>query len=157
MTPANNKVPSLLNEQYLHGNDDESIAKSIKLGYPEKEMPPWGAALSDKDIRSMVIYIREQQFLFKRGQIKIEKLAETFTGKTEHHNFQANTWVGDLIEPWSLAFLGADKALVTEKLGMETLEQEPQPHDAGWRREEGPGATEAHRIDFPKIVIRLAS
>ena len=38
MTPANNKVPSLLNEQYLHGNDDESIAKSIKVGYPEKEM-----------------------------------------------------------------------------------------------------------------------
>ena len=48
MTPANNKVPSLLNEQYLHGNDDESIAKSIKLGYPEKEMPAWGGALSDK-------------------------------------------------------------------------------------------------------------
>ena len=74
MMTYSNKVPSLLSEQFLHGNDDESIAKSIKLGYPEKEMPPRGAALSDKDIRSMVIYIREQQFLFKRGQIKIEKL-----------------------------------------------------------------------------------
>ncbi len=117
MTPANNKVPSLLNEQYLHGNDDESIAKSIKNGYPEKEMPPWGAALSDKDIRSMVIYIREQQFLFKRGQIKIEKLPDAFDGKSQLHNFHVDTWVADLVEPWSLAFLGADKAIVTEKLG----------------------------------------
>ena len=99
MTPANNKVPSLLNEQYLHGNDDESIAKSIKLGYPEKEMPPWGAALSDKDIRSMVIYIREQQFLFKRGQIKIEKLPDAFDGKSQLHNFHVDTWVADLVEP----------------------------------------------------------
>lgn len=117
MTPANNKVPSLLGEQYLHGNDDESIAKSIKNGYPEKEMPPWGAALSDKDIRSMVIYIREQQFLFKRGQIKIEKLPDAFDGKSQLHNFHVDTWVADLVEPWSLAFLGADKAIVTEKLG----------------------------------------
>ncbi len=117
MTPANNKVPSLLSEQFLHGNDDESIAKSIKNGYLEKEMPAWGAVLSDKDIRSMVIYIREQQFLFKRGQIKIEKLPDSFTGKSPLHDFQVNTWVSDLIEPWSLAFLPGNKAVVTEKLG----------------------------------------
>ncbi|MEY2879780.1 MAG: Soluble aldose sugar dehydrogenase YliI precursor [Verrucomicrobiota bacterium] len=117
MTPGNNKVPSLLGDTFLHGNDDESIAKSIKEGYPLKEMPPWGAVLSDKDIRSMVIYIREQQFLFKRGAIKIEKLPDSFDGKSAQHNFHVETWVGDLVEPWSLAFLGADKAIVTEKLG----------------------------------------
>lgn len=119
MTPANHKVPSLLGEQFLHGNDDESIAKSIKNGYPEKEMPPWGAALNDKDIRSMVIFIREQQFLFKRGDIKIEKLPDAFDGKSQLHNFHVDTWVADLVEPWSLAFLPGpgNKAIVTEKLG----------------------------------------
>ena len=117
MTPGNNKVPSLLSDQFLHGNDDESIAKSIRNGYPEKEMPPWGAVLAEKDIRSMVIYIREQQFLFKAGKIKIEKLPDSFTGKSELHNFALNTWVGDLVEPWSLAFLPANKAIITEKLG----------------------------------------
>ncbi len=119
MTPANNKVPSLLGDTFLHGSDDESLAKSIKNGYPEKEMPPWGAALSEKDIRAMVIFIREQQFLFKKGQIKIEKLPDSFTGKSQLHGFQVNTWVGDLIEPWSLAFLPGpgNKAVVTEKLG----------------------------------------
>ena len=117
MTPGNQKVPSLLDDEWLHGGDDASIAKSIKEGYPLKEMPPWGGALSDSDIRSMVIFIREQQFLFKAGQIKIEKLPDSFTGKSELHNFQVNTWVDDLIEPWSLAFLAANKAIVTEKLG----------------------------------------
>ena len=39
-TPANNKVPSLLDDEWMHGGDDESIAKSIRNGYPEKEMPP---------------------------------------------------------------------------------------------------------------------
>lgn len=117
MTPANNKVPSLLDDEWLHGGDDASIAKSIKTGYPEKEMPPWGGAMSDSDIRSMVIFIREQQFLFKQGQIKVEKLPDSFTGKSALHDFQVNTWVGDLIEPWSLAFLTATRAIVTEKQG----------------------------------------
>lgn len=117
MTPANNKVPSLLDDEWLHGGDDDSIAKSIKHGYPEKEMPPWGGALSDKEIRAMVIFIREQQFLYKRGTIKIEKLPESFTGKTQLHNFQVNTWVGNLNEPWSLAFLSPTLAITGEKKG----------------------------------------
>ncbi len=119
MTPGNNKVPSLLSETFLHGNDDASIARSIKNGYPEKEMPPWGAALSENDVRSMVIFIREQQFQFKKGQLKIEKLPDSFTGKSQLHGFKLDTWVGDMIEPWSLAFLPGpgNKAIVTEKLG----------------------------------------
>jgi aldose sugar dehydrogenase len=116
-TPGNQKVPSLLDDEWLHGGDDESIAKSIRVGYPEKEMPPWGAAMTEKDIRAMVIFIREQQFLFKRGDTKIEKLADSFTAKTKLHDFELNTWVGPLVEPWSLAFLSANRAIVTEKKG----------------------------------------
>ena len=118
-TPGNHKVPSLLTGPFLHGDDDASLAKSIKTGYPEKEMPPWGAALTDTDIRAMVIFIREQQFKFKQGQIKIEKLPDSFAGKSQLHDFQLNTWISDVIEPWSLAFLPGpgNKAIVTEKLG----------------------------------------
>ena len=117
MTPANNKVPSLLDDEWLHGGDDDSIAKSIKNGYPEKEMPPWGGALTDKEIRAMVIFIREQQFAFKRGQIKIEKLPDSFAGKSQLHNFQLDTWVDALTEPWSMAFLSPKLAIVGEKKG----------------------------------------
>ena len=116
-TPAQNKVPSLLDDEWLHGGDDESIAKSIRNGFPEKEMPPWSATMTDKEVRAMVVYIREQQSLFRRGQTKVEKPADDITVKSQLHNYQVHTWVGGLTEPWSLAFLPGNKAVVTEKKG----------------------------------------
>jgi glucose/arabinose dehydrogenase len=116
-TPAGNKVPSLLDDEWLHGGDDESIARSIRNGYPEKEMPMWSATLSEKEIRAMVIYIREQQSLYRRGQIKFQKPADDVTVKSQLHDFQVHTWVENLTEPWSLAFLPGNRAVVTEKRG----------------------------------------
>ena len=40
--------PSLLKDTWLHGGDDESIAKSIRTGFPEKGMPVWGAAIPER-------------------------------------------------------------------------------------------------------------
>ncbi len=116
-TPANNKVPSLLDDEWLHGGDDESIAKSIKIGYPEKEMPGWAAGMTDKEIRAMVIYIREQQFAFRRGETKIEKRPDDLVAKSKLHNFEVHPWVSGLVEPWGLAFLPGNKAVVAEKKG----------------------------------------
>ncbi len=116
-TPAGNKVPSLLDDEWLHGGDDESIARSIRNGYPEKEMPVWSATMPEKEIRAMVIYLREQQSLFKRGQIKFSKPQESVTVQSELHAYQLNTWVGDVTEPWSLAFLPGNRAIMTEKRG----------------------------------------
>src|SRR3954468_9048042 len=116
-TPAGNKVPSLLDDEWLHGGDDESIARSIRNGYPEKEMPPWSATMTDKEIRAMVVYIREQQSLFRRGQVKIEKPKDDIAVKSQLHNFQLHTWISDVNEPWSLAFLPGDRAVLTEKRG----------------------------------------
>ena len=116
-TPANNKVPSLLDDEWLHGGDDASIAQSIRNGYPEKEMPAWGATMSDLEIRAMVVYLREQQSLFRRGQVKLEKPADDITVKSQLHDYQLHTWVGGVTEPWSLAFLPGNRAVMTEKKG----------------------------------------
>ena len=116
-TPAGHTVPSLLDDEWLHGGDDDSIAKSIKIGYPEKEMPGWATGMTDKEIRAMVIYIREQQFAFRRGDTKIDKRPEDLVAKSKLHNFQVHPWVGDLAEPYGLAFLPGGKAIVTEKKG----------------------------------------
>lgn len=116
-TPSGAKVPSLLDNEWLHGGDDESIAKSIRLGYPEKEMPPWGEAIGEKDVRAMVIYIREQQDLHRRGQLELVKPPVSFSRATKLHGFQLDTWVDDVKEPYSLAFLSPTKALMTEKKG----------------------------------------
>jgi hypothetical protein len=108
---------SLLDDVWLNGGDDASIEKSIRGGFPDKGMPAWGNAIPDKEIRAMVIYIREQRDLARRGQVQFTKPADSVTAKSQLHDYQLNTWVGGLKEPYSLAFLKPDLAIVTEKRG----------------------------------------
>ncbi len=52
--------PSLVDDEWRHGGDDASIAKSIHDGQPAAGMPPFGVTLSAPEIRALVIYIREE-------------------------------------------------------------------------------------------------
>jgi glucose/arabinose dehydrogenase len=112
-----NKAQSLLDDEWLVGGDEESLARSIRFGFPEREMPAWGAAIPEVEVRAMVIYILEQRELYKRGQITFAEPAESMTVKTKLHEYQLNTWIGGIKEPYSLAFLPGGKAVMTEKLG----------------------------------------
>ena len=109
--------PSLLKDVWLHGGDDESIAHSIRTGFPEKEMPRWGATIPEAEIRAMVIFIRESRAKFQREHTVFPQPAESITAKTLLHNYQLHTWIDGLVEPWSMAFLPNDQAVVTEKRG----------------------------------------
>jgi aldose sugar dehydrogenase len=108
-------APSMLDDVWVSGGDDESLARSIRLGNPDKGMPAWSPALSEEEIRSLVIFIREQRA--KAGQAEIPKPADSITARSQLHNYQLNTWVDGLNDPWSLAFLPDGRALVTEKRG----------------------------------------
>lgn len=111
------QAPSMLDDVWVHGGDDESLAKAIRNGFPEKGMPAWSAALPEEDVRAMVIYIREQREKFKKGQLTIPKPAESVTVKSQLHDYQLKTWVEGLNDPWSMTFLPDRRALVTEKRG----------------------------------------
>jgi len=111
------KAQSLLDDQWLGGGDDMSLARSIRNGFPDKEMPAWGGAIPEVEIRSMVIYIRELRAKHQRDQTQFAKPAESITVQSKLHNYQLNTWVEELDDPWSLAFLPGNRALVTEKKG----------------------------------------
>ncbi|MBC7367093.1 MAG: PQQ-dependent sugar dehydrogenase [Undibacterium sp.] len=111
------QAPSMLDDVWAHGSDDESLAKSIRNGFPEKGMPAWGAAIPDKEIRAMVIYIREQRAKFARENTVFTKPADSITSESQLHPFRIDTWVSNLKEPWSLAFLPNGIALATEKRG----------------------------------------
>ncbi len=110
-------APTMLKDVWLHGGDDDSIAKSIRNGFPEKSMPPWGAAIPEKEIRAMVVYIHEMRAKYLRENTSFPKPAESLTVKSQLHGYQLNTWVPALKEPWSLAFLSPTQAIMTEKRG----------------------------------------
>jgi aldose sugar dehydrogenase len=111
------QAQSLLDDVWVAGGDDESLARSIRNGFPEKGMPAWGQAIPEKEIRAMVIYIREQRERHQRGLLQFNKPADSITAKSQLHEYQVNTWIGGVKEPWSLAFLPGGKALLTEKTG----------------------------------------
>lgn len=110
-------APSMLDDLWNHGGDNESLARSIRDGIPDKGMPPWGQVMEDKDIRAMVIYLQEMRTKFKNGQITFPAPADSMTVQSELHAYRIDTWVGQLEEPYSLAFLPAGRAIVTEKKG----------------------------------------
>ncbi|MEO6245918.1 MAG: PQQ-dependent sugar dehydrogenase, partial [Opitutaceae bacterium] len=110
-------APTMLKDEWLHGGDDDSIAQSIRNGFPEKGMPPWGVAIPEKEIRAMVVYIHEMRAKYLRENTTFPKPAESITVKSQLHAYQLNTWVAGVKEPWSLAFLSADRAVMTEKRG----------------------------------------
>lgn len=111
------QAPTMLDEVWTNGGDDESLSKSIRTGFPDKGMPAWGAAIPDKEIRAMVIYIRELRAKALREQTAFIKPADSMTAKTQLHDYKLDTWVDNLREPWSLAFLSPTSAIMTEKLG----------------------------------------
>src|SRR5688572_16755384 len=80
------QAPSMLDDVWVHGGDDESLAKSIRNGFPEKGMPAWSAALPEKEIRAMVIFIREQRAIAKAAGTPVVKPAESITVKSQLHD-----------------------------------------------------------------------
>jgi aldose sugar dehydrogenase len=52
---------SLVDAQWNHGATDEAIARVIRDGLPQMEMPAFGAALSERDILGLVHFIRDRE------------------------------------------------------------------------------------------------
>lgn len=111
------QAQSLLDDVWLAGGDDESLARSIRNGFPEKGMPAWGAAIPEKEIRAMVIYLHEQRAKHQRENTDFAKPQGSMIVKSQLHDYHLETWIDDVKEPYSLAFLPGNRAVMTEKRG----------------------------------------
>jgi glucose/arabinose dehydrogenase len=111
-------APSLVDDQWAYGGDDESIARSIRDGRPGAGMQAWKEMFSDLEIRALVIYLRELGVQWQR-----ERQAPTAPWRSDQvisselHAFRIEEVVGGLETPWSIAFLPDGRMVVAEKPG----------------------------------------
>ncbi len=109
---------SLIDGVWKYGASDAEIAKVIRDGVPELGMVPWKGVLSEEQIRSLIIFMREQKHLAESTGIleKVKPLGGVFS--TQHHNFRLETVaeVDDIL--WSIDFLPDDSILITQRNGV---------------------------------------
>jgi aldose sugar dehydrogenase len=108
---------SLIGGALKYGSDDASLSTSIRLGYPQAGMPPWSGVLTEGEIQTLVVYIREKAAAFARKDLTFPKPVGDLSITSERHTYRLETVADGLREPWSLAFLPGNRAVVTEKTG----------------------------------------
>lgn len=110
-------APALLGENWKHGGSEDAIAASIRNGHPEAGMPAFGATVSEKEIRGLVVYINEQAGHAASRRDPPPHPDANAVAKSELHSYRLETAVTGLAEPWAIAFLPDGRVLITEKRG----------------------------------------
>ncbi|MCB1094362.1 MAG: PQQ-dependent sugar dehydrogenase [Verrucomicrobiae bacterium] len=112
-------APSFLDGEWKHGSTDAEIAQTILKGNIQFGMTPWEGILSDDQIRSMVIFIREKERVALNEGITFPKPEPGKVTKTDHESYLIETVIdeGKLEIPWAIAFLPDGSKLVTERAG----------------------------------------
>jgi aldose sugar dehydrogenase len=109
------QAPSMLDDVWSHGGDDASLAALISNGDLEKGMPAFHSLMTEGDIRTMVIYIREQRASYSRKRPTQVIPGGVITAAGEQ--FRIETVADKLATPWSIGFLPDGRMIFTEKPG----------------------------------------
>ncbi|MBK8501924.1 MAG: c-type cytochrome [Saprospiraceae bacterium] len=107
-----NIAQSLLDGSWQFGSRRSDIMRSVKFGYPHHGMPSWGAVLTDVEIDTLVGFLLKEE-----ERLGVTKPPIPTTIETQDYIVQVEVMGQGLDNPWSIAFVSNDKALVTEKSG----------------------------------------
>jgi glucose/arabinose dehydrogenase len=123
--------PSLFDDEWIHGSDDDSIVKSIKVGYPDKGMPSFDGQMTDPEIWQMVAYIHTQAANLKDKPVYVPD-PDGQVIKSEKQTYKMEIVARNLETPWALAFLPDGRLLITERPGRIRIvdkdgKMEPEP------------------------------
>lgn len=111
------QTDSMLDDEWKHGGNDASLAAIIRDGFEANGMPPFKSDLTESEIRSMVIFIREKRAEAKARHTSFAKPTPNEPVSSRLHSFRVRTVVEGLETPWSAAFLPNGEMLVAELPG----------------------------------------
>lgn len=101
----------LLGESWDHAPDDKARARVIREGLPELGMQAFDDVLDEKEIRSLVIYMRELKTLAAKQKPKPDPQG---VHRTDRQTFRLQTVVENSARMWGVAFMPDGRFLVTE-------------------------------------------
>ncbi len=103
---------SLVDKIWQFGDGNGYITRNIKFGIPHLGMPSYEEALSDKEISSIVEYIRNAEKDAGTVKPEIPQMLETLD-----YDLNVETFAEGLEIPWAIDFTDATTALITERPG----------------------------------------
>ncbi|MEO6246022.1 MAG: PQQ-dependent sugar dehydrogenase [Opitutaceae bacterium] len=112
-------APNLLTNTLKHGNDDASILRAIREGFPQAGMVGYASVLSNEEQTAMLAHLRRQARDYAFGKIlKPGGIPASVTFKSERQTFRLETFTEGLELPWGMAFLPDGSMLVSDRIGV---------------------------------------
>ena len=71
-------APSMLDANWSLGDDDDRVAQIIREGTADGGMPGFGAALDEREIRTLVVHLRELRTNYQRRRTTLPACNEPY-------------------------------------------------------------------------------
>lgn len=110
-------APSLIDDEWIHGSSDADMARIIRDGVPEMGMIAYSAVLSEEEIRSLVIYMREMKLLNEQQAVLEKTAVRDGVVNSELERFRIETVVEHSGILWSVDWMPDGRMILADKAG----------------------------------------